>query len=132
MLRHLGSGKIVEASGAEADTTNNRMELRAAIEGLSRLNRPTRVQVVTDSSYLQQGVTEWMGGWKRRGWRRKVRNGLKPVKNVELWKELDVLIALHCVSFKLVRGHTGHPENERCDELAVQACKDLADASSPT
>jgi len=125
ILRHVTSGKTAEESGAEEETTNNRMELRAAIEGLSRLKRPTQVTVVTDSSYLKQGVTEWMSGWKNRGWKRKVRNSLKPVKNVELWKELDDLASKHTIIFELVRGHTGHPENERCDELAVQAYQNL-------
>jgi ribonuclease HI len=127
LLRHVPTAKTVEVSGAKADTTNNQMELQALIEGLKHPSRPTRIHVVTDSSYVKQGITEWMGNWKRRGWKRKTKNGLKPVKNVEQWKELDELSQLHHLSFELVRGHTGHPENERCDELAVQAYKELVD-----
>ncbi len=130
ILRHTPTGKTVEESGARPDTTNNQMELQAVIEGLRYLKRPTRVRVVTDSSYVKQGITEWMENWKRRGWKRKTQSGLKPVKNVEFWKELDELSQKHQLSFELVRGHTGHPENERCDELAVQAYKDLIDESS--
>ena len=115
---------------SEPDTTNNQMELQALIEGLRHLTRPTRIHVVTDSAYVKQGLTEWMENWKRRGWKRKTKNGLKPVKNVELWKELDELSQQHQVSFELVRGHTGHPENERCDELAVEAYKKLTDGYS--
>lgn len=130
ILRHVPTGKTVEVSGAKPDTTNNQMELQALIEGLRHLTRPTHIHVVTDSSYVKQGLTEWMENWKRRGWKRKTKNGLKPVKNVELWKELDELSQRHHVSFELVRGHTGHPENERCDELAVEAYKKLIDGIS--
>ena len=129
ILRHVPTGKTVEVSGANPDTTNNQMELQAVIEGLRHLTRPTRIHIVTDSSYVKQGVTEWMDNWKRRGWKRKTQKGLKPVKNVELWKELDELTQEHQISFELVRGHTGHVENERCDELAVEAYKNLIDGS---
>ena len=129
LLRHVPTGETVEVSGAKPDTTNNQMELQALIEGLRHLTRSTRTHVVTDSSYVNQGITEWMEYWKRRGWKRKTKYGLKPVKNIELWKELDELSRRHQLSFELVRGHTGHPENERCDELAVQAYKDLIDES---
>lgn len=125
ILHHVPSGKIVENSGAETLTTNNQMELRAAIEGLGKLTRSTRVHVVTDSSYLQLGITEWMDNWKSNGWRRKTQGGSKPVKNVDQWKELDRLAEQHKITFELVRGHTGHTENERCDELAVNAYKEL-------
>jgi len=125
ILHHLPSGKVLEISGAVPQTTNNQMELQAAIEGLQYLKRPSAVRLVTDSTYLKQGITEWIHNWKRRGWKRKTRNGLKPVKNVEQWMELDQLVLKHEVVFELVKGHSGHPENERCDELAVQAYKDL-------
>ena len=125
ILHHLLSGKVLEVSGAVPLTTNNQMELQAAIEGLEHLKRPTSVRLVTDSNYLKQGITEWIHNWKRRGWKRKTSNGLKPVKNVEQWMKLDELVQKHEVFFELVRGHSGHPENERCDELAVQAYKEL-------
>ena len=114
-----------EQSGAQEQTTNNQMELQAVIQGLAALKRSTRVHIVTDSSYVQQGITNWIHGWKQRGWRRKTSNGLRPVKNVELWQELDRLTGQHNVSFELVRGHSGHAMNERCDELAVQAYLEL-------
>lgn len=123
ILRHVPSGKTMEVSGAHPRTTNNQMELQAVIEGLSRLKRASQVRIVTDSSYVMKGATEWMRGWKARGWKRKTSNGLKPVKNVELWKELDRQLARHDYRFKHVRGHRGHPENERCDKLAVKAYK---------
>ena len=125
ILRHQPTGKTREVSGSRMQTTNNQMELQALIEGLSSLKRPTRVHVVTDSSYLQQGLTEWIQNWKLRGWKRKTSHGLKPVKNVDQWKQLDELAQNHELSFELVRGHVGHPENERCDELAVNAYQEL-------
>ena len=127
ILRHQPTGKTMEVSGSKVQTTNNQMELQALIEGLSSLKRPTRVHVVTDSSYLKQGLTEWIQGWKLRGWKRKTSHGLKPVKNVDQWKQLDELAQNHELSFELVRGHVGHPENERCDELAVNAYQELLD-----
>ena len=125
ILRHVTTGKTMEKTGATQQTTNNQMELQALTEGLQSLQRPTHVHVVTDSTYLKQGLTEWIQNWKRRGWKRKTSNGLKPVKNVEQWKQLDALTQMHKLSFELVRGHIGHPENERCDELAVNAYKEL-------
>lgn len=125
ILKHIDTGKILERSGAEMRTTNNRMELQAVIEGLRALKRKVRVHIVTDSGYVKNGVTEWMPNWKRNNWRRKTPSGAKPVKNVDLWQELDAQLRHHDVSFEQVRGHSGHPENERCDELAVQAYKDL-------
>ncbi|MCA9035637.1 MAG: ribonuclease HI [Planctomycetaceae bacterium] len=125
ILRHPASGLEKEFSGAAADTTNNKMELQAVIEGLSRLTRRSRVQVVTDSKYVAQGSQEWMPGWKRNGWRRKDGSRWAEVKNVEHWKKLDRLLSMHVVSFKVVKGHAGHPENERCDELAVAAAEAL-------
>lgn len=104
-----------EGSGGEARTTNNRMELLGAIEGLKLLERPCRVRLVSDSQYLVKGLNEWLEGWKKRGWRRKEG----PVLNVELWQELDRLRLLHAIHAEWVRGHVGHAENERCDKLAV-------------
>jgi ribonuclease HI len=116
ILRYNGVEK--EISGAEADTTNNRMEMTAAIRGLESLKRACKVDLYTDSKYLQQGVTEWMAGWKAKGW--PVR-----IKNQDLWKELDVLVQKHDVRFHWVKGHAGHPENERADVLATEAIKTL-------
>ena len=104
-----------EGSGGESSTTNNRMELLGAIEGLKSLDKPARVRLVSDSQYLVKGLNEWIDGWKRRGWRRKEG----PVMNVELWQELDRLRAIHQIKAEWVRGHVGHAENERCDQLAV-------------
>ena len=127
LLKHVATGTIREGWGAELETTNNRMELRAVIEGLKALKRKVRVHIVTDSSYVKNGITDWMPNWKRNNWRRKAQGGHKPVKNVELWQELDSYLKRHVPSFEHVRGHSGHPENERCDQLAVQAYKDLLD-----
>jgi len=124
ILRHPKSGAEIERFGGVPNTTNNRMELIAVIEGLKALTRPTTVELVSDSKYVLQGLEEWMLTWKKHGWKRKEGNQLKPVKNVELWQELDVLIAGHRVRFSHVRGHGGHPENERCDELARRGIKE--------
>lgn len=109
-------------SGAEWDTTNNRMELMAVIQGLRVLTRPVGVQVVSDSQYVLNGLEKWMAGWKRKGW--KLADG-KPVKNQDLWMELDELKSRHYLTFQYVRGHAGHPENERCDQMAVDAYRKL-------
>ncbi|EYD73019.1 ribonuclease HI [Limimaricola hongkongensis] len=101
--------------GGEAMTTNNRMELMAAISALEALAKPTKLTVVTDSAYVKGGITEWMAGWKRKGW--KTSAG-KPVKNEDLWRRLDAAAARHTVVWEWVKGHAGHPENERADELA--------------
>jgi ribonuclease HI len=101
------------------------MELQAVIEGLKQLKRSTRVHVVSDSIYVLKGITSWIHKWKRSGWKRKVKSHYEPVKNVELWQELDALVQKHQVTFEHVRGHAGHPENERCDELAVRAYNEL-------
>jgi ribonuclease HI len=121
ILRHPASGKEKELAGGVAATTNNQMELQAVISGLRALSRRSKVEVVTDSAYVMKGAREWLPGWKRNGWRRREGKQLKPVKNVELWQELDELLTRHVVTWKHVRGHQGHPENERCDELAVAA-----------
>jgi ribonuclease HI len=107
-----------ELSGAVPETTNNRMELQAVIAGLKALKRRSRVKLTTDSQYVQKGITEWLPDWKARNWR---TSGKKPVKNEDLWRELDESAAGHEVSFEWVRGHSGHPENERVDQLANAA-----------
>lgn len=104
-----------ELVGGEAHTTNNRMELTAVIRALEALTRASRVEVYTDSEYVRNGITEWLPNWKRRGWKTANR---KPVKNVDLWQALDAAAARHDVAWHWVRGHAGHPENERADALA--------------
>lgn len=121
ILRHPASGKSLESSGGEAETTNNRMELQALISGLEALNRRSDVEIITDSEYVARGCREWLPGWKKNGWRRREGKQLKPLKNEEHWRRLDELLNRHQVRFTVVRGHSGHPENERCDELAVAA-----------
>ena len=111
-----------ELCGAEAQTTNNRMEMTAVIEGLASLKQPCEVVVTTDSKYVLQGMTEWIINWKKRGW--KTANK-QPVKNVDLWQALDKLVGLHRVEWKWVKGHSGHVENERVDELANIAIDEL-------
>ncbi|MGI9404085.1 MAG: ribonuclease HI [Hyphomicrobium sp.] len=107
-----------EISDGEAETTNNRMELMAAIKALEALKRPSRVELHTDSSYLKNGITGWIDRWKANGWRTANK---KPVKNVELWQRLDEAQARHQIDWHWVRGHAGHPENERADDLAREA-----------
>ena len=104
-----------ELSGGERDTTNNRMELMAVIRGIEALNRVSRVNIHTDSTYVMKGMTEWIHDWKRRGWKTASR---KPVKNADLWRRLDAALTDHHVRWRWVRGHSGVPENERADELA--------------
>jgi ribonuclease HI len=108
-------GREKELSGGEALTTNNRMELMAAIEGLNALKRPCRVQLYTDSNYVRDGITKWIHGWRKNGWKTADR---KPVKNVELWQALVEATAPHRVEWHWVKGHSGHPENDRADALA--------------
>lgn len=121
ILRHPASGKEIERSGGEPETTNNRMELMAAIHGLEALKRPSTVELVTDSVYVGKGLLEWLPKWKANGWRRRQGERTAPVKNEDLWRRLDQLAQTHKVRFRHVAGHSGHPENERCDELAVAA-----------
>ncbi|MCB1355713.1 MAG: ribonuclease HI [Maritimibacter sp.] len=102
-------------SGGEAETTNNRMELMAAIQALEVLERPAAITIVTDSAYVKNGVTGWIHGWKKNGWKTAAK---KPVKNAELWQRLDEARARHDVTWKWIKGHAGHEENERADELA--------------
>jgi ribonuclease HI len=130
ILRHPASGTERELSGGNPATTNNQMEMQAVIEGLQALKKRSRVTVVTDSKYVSQGCADWLPGWKRNGWRRRENNSWKPVKNLELWQTLDALLAQHVVTFEWIRGHAGHPENERCDALAVAAAAEAASGRS--
>ncbi len=125
ILQHPTTGLSIEKSGAELDTTNNRMELTGAIEGLAALKRPCHVKLVTDSQYVAKGISEWMSKWKRQGWQRKEGKSFKPVVNLDLWQRLDALLAVHRVRVEHVLGHQGHPENEACDRMAVAAYKEL-------
>lgn len=123
ILRHLKSGREMEKSGGEAVSTNNAMELTAVVEGLRTLTRPCYVEVFTDSVYVGKGMTEWMSKWKSNGWKRRDGKLLKPIKNEDLWRTLDELMATHKIKYTRVAGHSGHPENERCDTLAVAAAE---------
>lgn len=125
ILRDDQTGQEKRDSGAEFETTNNRMELQSVLAGLKSLKQPCKVRLVTDSSYVAKGISEWMPGWKARGWKRREGNKLKPVKNVEMWQELDELLQTHRVVCEWVRGHNGHPENEECDRMAVEAYQSL-------
>lgn len=118
LLRYRGQER--ELFGAEPDTTNNRMELLAVINGLEALKRPVRVRIVTDSQYVMKGITEWLNGWKQRGWKTA---GRQPVKNVDLWQRLEAALLPHEVEWQWVRGHSGHPDNERVDQLARAAIR---------
>lgn len=108
-------GHEKELCGGEAETTNNRMELMAAIQGLKQLNRPSTVKLYTDSSYVKNGIEQWLSGWKRKGW---VNSARKPVKNKDLWQELDALVQQHTISWHWVKGHSGNTGNDRADALA--------------
>ncbi|NQV84238.1 MAG: ribonuclease HI [Rhodospirillales bacterium] len=121
LLRWCGAEK--ELYGGEADTTNNRMELMAAIQGLESLTRETSADLYTDSTYVQKGITEWIHGWKKKGWRTAAK---KPVKNKDLWQRLDKAIVGHDVQWHWVKGHAGHAENERADELAGRGAEEAA------
>ncbi|MEW5704512.1 MAG: ribonuclease HI [Pseudomonadota bacterium] len=116
--------KTREILGSEAETTNNRMELMAAIQALEALKRPIKARLYTDSTYLKEGITAWLKNWKTNGWRTANR---KPVKNQDLWRRLEAALSAHEVEWHWVRGHTGHPENERADELARQAIREAAE-----
>jgi len=114
-------------SGAEANTTNNRMELMAALQGLKRLRRPSHVKLVTDSQYLRLGMTAWVHNWQRQGWKKSDR---KPVKNADLWQQLLLAAEPHQVQWHWVKAHSGHPDNERVDKLAYAAAAGLKDEQS--
>ena len=113
-----------ELSGGETDTTNNRMELMAAIVSLEALKRPCQIDLYTDSSYVKDGITQWIKRWRQNGWRTAAK---KPVKNAELWQQLDAALAQHDIEWHWVKGHAGHPENERADELARQGMQPYKD-----
>ncbi|MDB4679016.1 ribonuclease HI [Rhodopirellula sp.] len=121
ILRCRRTEKELERSDGVPETTNNQMELMAVIRGLEALKEPCEVTLFSDSSYVLQGMQTWMSGWKTRGWKRKDGSKLVPVKNVDLWKQLDLAMQTHQIQFEHVKGHSGHLENERCDELAVTA-----------
>ncbi len=121
LMRHPSSGKELEGSGGTPNTTNNRMELTAVVKGLETLKRASEVELFTDSVYVGKGMSEWMPKWKANGWRRREGKKWAEVKNVDLWQELDALLATHTVQYTRVAGHSGHPENDRVDELAVAA-----------
>jgi ribonuclease HI len=120
LLRYNGHEKSLK--GAEADTTNNRMELQAAINGLQALTRPSKVSLTTDSKYVMDGITQWMDNWKRRGWKTSAK---KPVKNEDLWRALDALVSQHQIDWHWVKGHSGHDENEYVDQLANEAIDEM-------
>jgi len=123
LLRARGAEK--ELHGADRATTNNRMELTAVIRALEALKRPSEVRLYTDSQYVQKGISQWIGDWKRRGWRTAAK---KPVKNEDLWRRLDELAARHRVEWRWVKGHAGHDGNERADALANRAIDELRGA----
>jgi len=114
-----------ELSGGEAHTTNNRMELMGAIAALEALKKPARVKLYTDSIYVKDGITKWLKGWKAKGW---LTADKKPVKNKELWQQLDAATQIHQIEWLWVKGHSGHPENERVDQLAREAIKTMREA----
>ncbi|TNF05347.1 MAG: ribonuclease HI [Gammaproteobacteria bacterium] len=122
LLRYGGHEK--ELYGGEAMTTNNRMELTAAIESLTALKQPCKVSLTTDSEYVRQGITSWLQNWKKRGWKTAAK---KPVKNVDLWQKLDEQVARHEVEWHWVKGHSGHRENELADQLANRGIDELPD-----
>lgn len=117
---------VKELHGGEPATTNNRMELTAVIEGLSALTRRCHVKLFTDSQYVQKGISVWIHDWKRRGWRTADK---KPVKNIDLWQRLDPLTSQHEIEWHWVKGHAGHPENERADQLANLGCAQVGQRS---
>jgi len=120
LLRHKDREK--EMYGAEPETTNNRMELMATIRALEALKKPCEVDLTTDSQYVRKGITEWISNWKKNGWKTANR---QPVKNADLWQRLDAIVHKHKIRWHWVRGHTGHPENERADQLANRAIDEM-------
>jgi ribonuclease HI len=121
ILRHPATGKELERSGGERESTNNRMELTAVVEGLAALKKPANVEIFTDSVYVGKGMVEWLPKWKANGWKRKEGTKLVPVKNEDLWRQLDEALARHVIKYTRVAGHSGHIENDRVDVLAVAA-----------
>lgn len=122
ILKHPTTGKVREACGAEAHTTNNKMELQAVIEGLMALSKPSLVDLTSDSKYVLEGMKSWLDGWKRKGWKTSTK---APVKNEDQWRRLDELRSKHVIRFHWIKGHAEHPENSRCDQLAVMAREKL-------
>ncbi|MBL0869742.1 MAG: ribonuclease HI [Phycisphaerales bacterium] len=122
ILKHPATGKLLKHAGGEPGTTNNKMELLAVIKGLSALSRPSNVELFSDSQYVLKGLSEWIDSWKKRGWKTASKS---PVKNQDLWQTLDELRAKHNLKFHWVRGHAGHPENEECDRMAVEAIESV-------
>ncbi len=122
ILKHPATGKLLKQAGGEPGTTNNKMELLAVIKGLSALSRPSNVELFSDSQYVLKGLSEWIDSWKKRGWKTASK---EPVKNQDLWQTLDELRAKHHLKFHWVRGHAGHPENEECDRMAVEAIESV-------
>ncbi len=120
LMRYQNTEK--EFFGGEKETTNNRMEMTASIQALAQLKHSCEVVLTTDSQYLRKGITEWIVNWKKRGWKTASK---KPVKNADLWKQLDELVQKHQVTWHWVKGHSGHPENERADELANKGIDEL-------
>ena len=123
ILRHLASDTEKIDSGGQHNTTNNQMELLAVIRGLEALKRSCSIELFTDSVYVGKGLQEWMPKWKKNGWRRRDGKNWAPVKNEELWRRLDQLAQQHRIKYTRVAGHSGHLENDKCDELAVAACE---------
>jgi ribonuclease HI len=121
ILRHPATGKEMERSGGERESTNNRMELTAVVEGLAALKKPAKVEIFTDSVYVGKGMIEWLPKWKANGWKRKEGTKLVPVKNEDLWRQLDAALSRHVIKYTRVAGHSGHLENDRVDVLAVAA-----------
>jgi ribonuclease HI len=130
ILRHPASGRVKEASGGEHATTNNRMEILSVIRGLEALKGPSRVELSSDSQYVIKTITEWMAKWKRFGWKKSPKSK-HLVKNADLWQRLDELLQSHEVTAQWVKGHNGHVENERCDELADAAAARIAATPPP-
>lgn len=126
ILKHPQSGKVERLTGHHPDTTNNRMEMKAVVEGLRSLkeNRRWRVHLVSDSEYVINGLTQWISNWIANGWRRGKKANAPPVKNAEIWQELHALTQQFDMTYEHVRGHAGHPENEECDRLAVAAIRE--------
>ena len=118
----ISNGKKIQIKGNKKNTTNNQMELLAPIQALKKIPKGSKVQIFTDSKYVKSGITEWIHNWKKNGW--KTANK-KPVKNKEIWIELDKLSSIHTIEWKWVKGHSGHPENERADELANEAIAEI-------
>ena len=130
ILRHVKTGAEKRLAGGDPQTTNNRMELSAVIEGLAALKTaPLGVQVVTDSQYVSRGMTEWLPDWLKNDWRRGPKGKSGPVKNADLWRQLVALCNRHRVDFTYVAGHAGHPENEECDRMAVEAARQAAEGA---